>query len=783
MTAALSTLFDNLQMRPVRETRKSATMIRLMDLIGPDDPDFVSVLDLLRPATTAPTASIALVGEGSPYILTARGPDPVRDAAGIFRASWPVTIGSGVAVAAITIEGGPNRAMSDAETAALKCAAQVCGTLLQARLDKCALAHGEDSAAWTALELERQRRMLTRIEARAKIGAWSVDTDTCTAHWSDQMFEIHGLSPGNPPTIEELRQFYIGVEAETAWSIVERAVAEGTPFEYEVDIVDRRGVRRKVHTIGGVEVVDGKTSKLFGISQDVTEIRSQESILQWQSMILDGATDSIIVFDLDGKILYWNLEAERVYGWSKADAIGANVAGLIVAHPDEHARIVEAVISDRRWSGSTTHRTRDGQTLRVDGTVTLAVTAEGASDAILCIFSDTAARTALDDEMQRRSRLDAVVELTGGVAHDFNNLLTVILSGADLMMHRLDPDDERILPLVKMSREAAERGRDLVSRMLAFARRQELEACTIDVNALIEDARPLLRKAVGENIDVSIEHADGLWKALVDPVKLEHAILTLCINARDAMDGASGSIRIALSNESLDAKEAATFSEVKPGDYVLICVTDDGRGMPAQTLARVFEPFFTTKTGTGSGLGLSMVYGFVKQSEGHIQVNSEVGVGTTIRIYLPRSVVPSGAAGLDEPCGVVRGRGEVVLAVEDDEEVRAHVVMMLETLGYNVIEASNGPKSVGILESGETVDLLFSDVVMSGGMSGIDVAERATLLRPELPIVLTSGFARFPAMKQIDQKLKWPLLTKPYTLEQLSEVLGRSLGRVGQKAL
>ncbi|WMS44833.1 ATP-binding protein [Acuticoccus sp. MNP-M23] len=552
---------------------------------------------------------------------------------------------------------------------------------------------------------------------------------------------------------------------------VQHAIDTGEQLDCEVEIADGRGATRKIRIVGEARTVDGKTESLFGITTDVTDQRTDDAPARRHSTMLDGASDPVVVFDLAGKVLYWNREAECVYGWTRAEVVGADVASLIAKEPEEHARIVGAVQRDRRWSGSTTHRTRSGKTLLVHGRLTLAVDADGEASAILGIYSDKAAPIALDEEEQRSTRLDAVVELTGGVAHDFNNLLTVILSGADLMLHRIDPGDGRILPLVRMTRDAAERGRDLVGRMLAFAQRQELEARSVDVNELVTNAEPLLQETVGDEIGVNIVRSEGLWQALVDPIKLESAIVNLCINARDAMEGRSGTLNVELRNTSLSETEAAGMSEMSAGDYVMISLSDTGCGMSRQTLARVFEPFFTTKTGTGSGLGLSMVYGFVKQSGGHIQANSELGVGTTVRIYLPRSDTFAEEPERLVARGIVRGSGEIVLVAEDDPEVRAHVTMMLETLGYRTLEADNGIASVRILESDARVDLLFSDVVMGCGMSGISVAHRAAALRPALPIVLTSGFARFPETETAGEKIEWPLLSKPYTLAQLSETL------------
>jgi signal transduction histidine kinase len=342
--------------------------------------------------------------------------------------------------------------------------------------------------------------------------------------------------------------------------------------------------------------------------------------------------------------------------------------------------------------------------------------------------------------LRQSQKMEAVGQLTGGVAHDFNNLLTAILLNADVLADRMT--DDKLRPLAEATRMAAERGADLTKRLLAFGRRQTLEPRPTDVNDLVVGMEQLMRRTLGEHIAIDIRAAPELWPATVDPGQLEAAVVNLALNARDAMPQ-GGRITIETGNVELDDGYAAQNADVRPGDYIMIAVSDNGTGMTADVLGRAFEPFFTTKeVGRGTGLGLSMVYGFVKQSGGHARIYSEVGVGTVVRLYLPRSDVPAAATAIRQrPAGELPTGGETILLVEDDPLVRKHTQTQLLALGYRVVAAENAVEALDRANEGTMPDLLFTDIVMPGPMNGRELAEQLRERWPGLKVLYTSGFS------------------------------------------
>lgn len=375
----------------------------------------------------------------------------------------------------------------------------------------------------------------------------------------------------------------------------------------------------------------------------------------------------------------------------------------------------------------------------------------------------------VEDQLRQAQRLEAIGQLTGGIAHDFNNLLTIILGNAELLVESLATDDDLRL-LAQMTQTAAERGAELTSRLLAFARRQALAPRATDVAVLLLGMDGLLRRSLGEQVRLSVVHGDGLWPAMVDAPQLESALLNLSINARDAMQN-GGALTIETGNAYLDAAYAEGNVEVRPGAYVVIAVSDTGTGMTPEIMARAFEPFFTTKpVGQGSGLGLSMVFGFAKQSRGHVKIYSEPGHGTTIRLYLPRAMVDADAA--SEGGDTIHPTGhERILLVEDDDLVREHVTAQLRDLGYQVVAARDAAEALGILKADAAIDLLFTDIVMPGGMNGRALADEARRIIPSLPVLFTSGYAENALVHNGRLDPGVDLLPKPYRRTDLAAKL------------
>ena len=402
----------------------------------------------------------------------------------------------------------------------------------------------------------------------------------------------------------------------------------------------------------------------------------------------------------------------------------------------------------------------------------------------------------LEDEARRRreteatlhqsQKMEAIGQLTGGLAHDFNNLLTIIIGNLDTIRRRLSGATQEndaahfattLVKPVELAIQGSRSAAQLTHRLLAFSRRQALEPVNIDLNRLVSGMSDLLQRTLDENIEVETVLAGGLWSTFADANQVENALLNLVVNARDAMPE-GGKLTIETANSYLDEAYTWRFGDVSAGQYVLLSVTDTGTGIPPEVLERVFEPFYTTKdTGVGSGLGLAMVHGFVKQSNGHVRIYSEIGQGTTVKVYLPRSPaaedVPANPAGIDVPISPLPAAkaNETLLVVEDNDGVREYAVSVLECLGYRVIEASDVNGALKELETAPPIDLLFTDVVLPGKRSGRDLAEILKQRLPDLPVLFTTGYTRNAIVHNGRLDAKVHLLNKPYTQQELARKL------------
>jgi len=389
-----------------------------------------------------------------------------------------------------------------------------------------------------------------------------------------------------------------------------------------------------------------------------------------------------------------------------------------------------------------------------------------AAEAMVRRFQEIEANEA---QVRQAQKMEAIGQLTGGVAHDFNNILTVITGTIEILADAVR-DRPQLAGITTMISAAAERGADLTRHLLAFSRRQPLQPRATDINALVVDAAKLLRPTLGEQIEIESMLAHDSAPALIDPSQLSTAILNLALNARDAMpDG--GKLTLETRNVVLDDDYAQLNREAKPGNYVLIAVSDTGQGIPAQLLDKVFEPFFTTKdVGKGSGLGLSMVYGFVKQSNGHIKIYSEEGHGTTVKLYLPRAAGAPEAPAQSAQLTVARG-DETILIVEDDALVRDYVVTQVGRLGYRTLAASNAAEGLAIIDSPARIDLLFTDVIIPGGMNGRQLAIEAGRRRPGLKVLYTSGYTENAIVHHGRLDADVLLLAKPYVSADLARMI------------
>ena len=481
------------------------------------------------------------------------------------------------------------------------------------------------------------------------------------------------------------------------------------------------------------------------------------------------STDIMLVADLAGMIIAVNPAWSKILERPEIESLGMDFISLV--HPDDRMAALQDL--SRLAHGAPTLRMENRYRRRDGGYRWISWTAVPAQKLIHAIGRDVTdekeARLALvrsEQALLQAQKLESIGKLTGGVAHDFNNVLQIISGNLQLLKLTV-ADNPQAARCLDSAASAVERGAKLSSQLLAFARRQPLKPLVTDLGRLLRRMHELIRRALGEAVTEETFISDGLWHTLVDPNQMENVLLNMAINARDAMDK-GGRLTFTLSNVTLDAAYASLHADVLEGQYVLLTITDTGHGMERDVIDQIFEPFFTTKReGEGTGLGLSMAYGFIRQSAGHIKVHSAPGAGTTFKIYLPRSLekLAEPPAGLTGP---VLGGGETILVVEDDAPVQHTVVDMLRGLGYEVLHADDGASALALLGTGVAVDLLFTDVVMPGPVSSKELAQQARLLLPELAVLFTSGYTHNAIMQggRLDPGVE--LLSKPYQREDLA---------------
>lgn len=630
-----------------------------------------------------------------------------------------------------------------------------------------------------ALRLSEERFRLVAMATADTVFDWRVVDDA--VWWSDGLQTIFGYEPAEHTTSESIwANFVHPDDRDQMQASLQRAIAEGDDELREECRFLRSGGEVAHVTLRAFLVRNnaGEVTRIVGSVNDVTLHLRYEEKLREQAELLNKARDAIIVHGLDHRIRYWSKGAERIFQWQSGDTVGRSMVSLLCKEPGAYIDAVNATIKKGEWSGRILQKRKDGSTLTIDGTWSLMTDEDGNPDAILAINTNVSDRVLLEEQLRQSQRLEAVGQLTGGIAHDFNNLLTIILGNAELMM---EPETElaEIPELAELVRDTAQRGSDLTQRLLAFARQQYLQPRIVDVNELINGMEKLLQRTLLEHTKVEIIYQEDVWPTYVDPARLEAAILNLAINARDAMNS-GGNLIIETANVQLDETYGTDAPEVAPGSYVVIAVSDTGTGIDPENLDKVFDPFFTTKEkGKGTGLGLSMTYGFVKQSNGNITIDSEPGQGTTVKLYLPMAAEAEDVAEDSTPRADELRGDECILVVEDDEQVRRLAVRHLERLGYGVLTAHDGPSALDIIRENDSIDLLFTDVIMSGGMNGRELTLRARELRPGLPVIYTSGYTEKVLAHQpgMDNEEEIELLQKPYRRPELARRVHAALHR------
>ena len=525
-----------------------------------------------------------------------------------------------------------------------------------------------------------------------------------------------------------------------------------------------------------VQVAERKTGDggIVGIRTDVTERRSKAEALRESEEQLRMITDAIPVLitfvDSDEVFRFINRTGEEWYAQPRDQVIGRRVADII--DPSAYqtlSPLIKRVLNGEEIRGEYEVPYFDETIRKI--LVTYIPHRDG-DDQVRGFFSlveDITAQKETEAQLRQAQKMESIGQLTGGIAHDFNNLLGVVLGNLELIGDHAhgQPDVQR---LTDNAINATERGAELTQRLLAYSRKQALDSQVVNIAEIMPNTIELLRRTLEESIRLQTAIPADLWPTLVDPAQLENALLNLSINARDAMP-TGGTLTIEAANTTVDEDYASKIQDMTPGEYLMVAVTDTGTGMPPEVVERAFDPFFTTKeVGKGSGLGLSMVFGFVKQSGGHVSIYSEEGYGTSIRLYLPRAAEDQSesetpdARKQESPTGQ-----ETVLVVEDNEDLRDLAKSILEGLGYSVLEAEDGQAALSTLAISPHIDLLFTDVVLPGGMHGIDLVQEARQSRPDLKALLTTGYTDHSIMNRVDPSQRLEVLQKPYRRPELAQ--------------
>ena len=517
----------------------------------------------------------------------------------------------------------------------------------------------------------------------------------------------------------------------------------------------------------------------WSVSEQVSGALARARLTQAHQRLftaIQQTADSVVITNTEGSILYVNPAFERVSGYSQTEAIGQNPRILKSGknNPELYDDLWASISQGKVWQGRLINKRKDGTLYTEDATINPVRDDNDNIVNYVSVKRDVTRELELEEQYRQAQKMEAIGQLTGGIAHDFNNLLTAVIGFAELAQMRLDPDD----PIQKMVDKILYSGRrasDLVGQLMAFSRKQVIEAKTLNLNELVADFDKMLRRIIGEDTEMETILSPGLWPIKADRTQIEQVIVNLAVNARDAMPH-GGHLTIKTANVTLDEEYGKTHLDVQPGEYVLLSVSDTGTGMPKEVQERIFEPFFTTKEqGKGSGLGLSTVFGIVQQGNGHIWTDSEEGVGTTFKIYFPRSTEVMDASRQGEPAANIPQGTETILLVEDEPAVREMAIITLQEQGYNVLEATNGQDALRLAtEYANHIDLLVTDVIMPQ-MNGKDLADQIIAVRPQTKTLFTSGYTDDAIIQHGVLKSGIAFLPKPFTPAALARKVRKTL--------
>jgi PAS domain S-box-containing protein len=656
------------------------------------------------------------------------------------------------------------------------------------------------------IDRHASERLQLALDAGAIVGTWIWDVPADEVTGDERFARSFNLSPESCRAGIPFARCLASIHLEDRAGVVAAvgdALARGGRYRHEFRVLQRDGAYRWIEANGRVEFgADGKARRFPGVLLDIETRRLAETERDRVTSLLRNFAAAVpgVIYAKDraGRMLVANRGTTELIGKPPAFYLGRTDSEFL----DDKAQAEVIMQTDRRimetgiaeqieeevrlpdgtaatWlSTKSPLRNEHGQIIGLVGS-SIDVTARKKAEAAVQelnrtleqkVESAVREREMAHEALRQSQKMEAVGQLTGGLAHDFNNLLTAICGSLEMLQTRISQGKYLELDrYVGAAQGAARRAAALTHRMLAFARRQTLDPKSTDVNRLVLDMEELVRRTVGPQIQIEVVAAGGLWPTQVDQNQLENALLNLCINARDAMPG-GGRITIETANKWLDDRAAAQ-RDLASGQYVCLSVSDTGSGMTPEVVSRAFDPFFTTKPlGVGTGLGLSMIYGFARQSGGQVRIYSEPGQGTTVSLYLPRDAKSLGTEMAEQGLGSVSlaGQGEIVLVVDDEPTVRMLVAEVLEEFGYAWIEAADGLSGMRVLQSSSHIDLLITDVGLPGGMNGRQLADAARVLRPDLKILFITGYAENAVVGAGHLGVGMQVLTKPFSMETLA---------------
>jgi PAS domain S-box-containing protein len=620
-------------------------------------------------------------------------------------------------------------------------------------------------------ERERLDILLKDMQTTAKVGGWEYDVETKRTHWTDAVYAIYDLPVGRALTLEDNRTYVHPDDWPKFAAATDSAIQTGRSADLQLRMTSARGRQLWVRLILKAERRDGRTVRLHGTFQDVTErILAELQVLEtrdFYELTLNAMPTLVSYIDKDSRITYANKAMSEWHGLPHEQLIGKRLRDI--SSPEFTASIAPHVASAMRGEAAsvTISATRAGLVYDLQTHLLPEVAPNGDVRGYFSIIYDLTELKRLEARLLQAQKMEAIGQLTGGIAHDFNNLLGVVLGNLQLL-ERGVAETPQLARKVHTAMRAAMRGADLTRRLLSFARRQILDPTVVDVNRQLTAFNDLLQRTLGDSIDVRMVHSPGIWHTRIDAGQFENSILNLAINARDAMPQ-GGRLTVRTQNVVLDSVFCHDNPQVEPGEYVSISVSDTGGGIDPEILKRVFEPFFTTKeSGKGSGLGLAMVHGFAEQSGGIALIESQKGRGTTVKLYLPRCREEQTEREDTIVTQAAPGGNETILVVEDDADLRETVVTALGQLGYRALAAPNADAAMRILAGPERIDLLFTDVMMPGGILGPTLAKRARELRPGIEVLFTTGYVDTSALSTTAGLSATDIIHKPYRNEELA---------------